>query len=208
MRPRPYQSEILDRLEAERVIHGRWRNLVVAATGTGKTVIAALDYRRLRAAGEVDRLLFIAHREEILRQSLSTFRHVLRDGAFGESFVAGQRPGTWQHVFASVQSLARIDLTDFSPDRFDMVIVDEFHHAEAPTYARLLAHLRPRVLLGLTATPERTDGRDVTEWFGGRISAELRLWEALDRGLLCPFQYFGIHDDVDLSGVAWRRSRA
>jgi superfamily II DNA or RNA helicase/HKD family nuclease len=205
VRPWPYQSEILDRLEAERVLHDRWRNLVVAATGTGKTVIAALDYQRLRAAGKVDRLLFVAHREEILRQSLSVFRHVLRDGAFGESFVAGRRPDEWRHVFASVQSLSQLDLAALAPDRFDMVIVDEFHHAEAPTYARLLDHLQPKVLLGLTATPERTDGRDVLDWFGGRIAAELRLWEALDRGLLCPFQYFGIHDDVDLSAVAWKR---
>ena len=203
--PWPYQSEILERLEAERVLHDRWRNLVVAATGTGKTVIAALDYQRLRAAGKVDSLLFVAHREEILRQSLSMFRHVLRDGAYGESLVAGQRPTEWTHVFASVQSLARMDLAAIPPDRFDMVIVDEFHHAEAPTYAQLLDHLQPKVLLGLTATPERTDGRDVTSWFGGRIAVELRLWEALDRGLLCPFQYFGIHDDVDLSAVQWKR---
>lgn len=201
----PFQSEILDRLEAERVLHGRWRNLVVAATGTGKTVIAALDYQRLRAAGRADRLLFVAHREEILRQSLSVFRHVLRDGAFGEPFVAGRRPEEWRHVFASVQSLSHLDLAALAPDRFDMVIVDEFHHAEAPTYARLLEHLQPKVLLGLTATPERADGGDVLGWFGGRIAVELRLWEALDRGLLCPFQYFGVHDDVDLSALSWKR---
>ncbi|GAC1361434.1 MAG: DEAD/DEAH box helicase [Actinomycetota bacterium] len=204
--PWAYQSEMLARLESERVNHDRWRNLVVAATGTGKTVIAALDYQRLKGAGKVDRLLFVAHREEILRQSLSTFRHVLRDGAFGEVLVAGQRPSEWRHVFASVQSLARMDLSrDLPADRFDMVIVDEFHHAEAATYTKLLNHLRPTVLLGLTATPERVDGGDVTAWFGGRIAVELRLWEALDRGLLCPFQYFGVHDDVDLSGVPWRR---
>lgn len=205
VRPWAYQSEILATLESERVNHQRWRNLVVAATGTGKTVIAALDYQRLRVAGKVESVLFVAHREEILRQSLSTFRHVLRDGAFGESLVAGQRPALWRHVFASVQSLSRLDLATLSPDRFDMVIVDEFHHAEAQTYARLLGHLRPTVLLGLTATPERSDGGDVTAWFGGRIAVELRLWEALDRGLLCPFQYFGIHDDVDLAGVPWKR---
>lgn len=207
VQPWAFQREILDQLEAERTIHDRWRNLVVAATGTGKTVISALDYKRLRDAGLVERLLFVAHREEILQQSRSTFRHVLRDGSFGETYVSGARPDKWLHVFASVQSLARLDLDRLPPDHFDMVIVDEFHHAMAPTYGRLLRHLQPKVLLGLTATPERTDAQDVKEWFGGRIAVELRLWEALDRGLLCPFQYFGLHDAVDVSSVTWRRGR-
>jgi superfamily II DNA or RNA helicase len=85
------------------------------------------------------------------------------------------------------------------------VIVDEFHHAEAPSYPALLDHVSPGELLGLTATPERMDGRDVTCWFGGRITVELRLWEAIDRGYLAPFQYFGIADSVDFSSVTWRR---
>src|SRR5262249_797450 len=88
---------------------------------------------------------------------------------------------------------------------FDVVVVDEFHHAAAPTYERMLNHLKPRILLGLTATPERTDGRSVLEWFDGRIAVELRLWDALDRGLLTPFQYFGLHDSTDLSRVQWSR---
>jgi superfamily II DNA or RNA helicase len=169
------------------------------ATGTGKTVVAGLDYRRLREAGRVDSVLFVAHREEILNQSLSTFRHILRDGSFGERFVAGERPRDWRHVFASVQSLARLDLErELAPDRFDMVIVDEFHHAstENRTYARLL-----------TATPERTDGVDIRTWFDADGGVELRLWEALERGLLCPFQYFGVHDDVDLRDVTWKRGQ-
>ena len=91
------------------------------------------------------------------------------------------------------------------PDAFDVVVVDEFHHAAAPTYERLLKHLRPRILLGLTATPERTDGQSVLAWFDGRIAVELRLWDALERGLLCPFQYFGLHDGIDLSRVQWSR---
>jgi hypothetical protein len=135
------------------------------------------------------------------------FRHVLRDGTFGETLVAGTRPADWRHVFASVQSLHRLDLSTVDPAAFDIVIVDEFHHAEAPTYTRLLEHLRPRVLLGLTATPERADGRDVRRWFDGRTAVELRLWEALERQLLAPFQYFGIHDDVDLSALRWRRGQ-
>jgi superfamily II DNA or RNA helicase/HKD family nuclease len=205
LRPFPHQEEILERLKVERERHGRWRNLVVAATGTGKTMVAAFDYRRLRAERPGARLLFVAHRQEILQQSLSTFRAVMRDGGFGELLVAGQRPTVGQHVFASIQSLSRQDLGAIDPAHYDVVIVDEFHHAEAATYRRLLAHVRPWVLLGLTATPERADGADVTHWFGGRIAAELRLWDALEQGLLCPFQYFGIADDVDLRHVRWQR---
>ena len=183
---------MLDQLDAERELHGRWTNLVVMATGTGKTVVAALDYERLRALGDRQHLLFVAHRKEILDQSLATFRHVMRDGAFGEQYVDGAIPRDWQHVFASIQSLTQLDLDRLAPDHFSMVIVDEFHHAEAPTYRRLLEHLRPQVLVGLTATPERTDGEDVRGWFDGRIAVELRLWEAMERGLLSPFQYFGV----------------
>ena len=210
VRPFGYQQEILEELQAEREIHGRWRNLVVMATGTGKTVVAGLDYRSLREAGLVDSMLFVAHREEILGQSLATFRHIMRDGSFGERLVGRERPVSWRHVFASVQSLARLDLQDqLDPAHFDMVVVDEFHHAseETKTYARLLRHVRPRVLLGLTATPERADGLDVRTWFDGRTAVELRLWEALERGLLSPFQYFGVHDATDLQHISWRRGR-
>jgi superfamily II DNA or RNA helicase/HKD family nuclease len=205
LQPWPFQREMLQRLQTERERHHRYRNLVVAATGTGKTLVAAFDYRRLREAVGNPSLLFVAHRREILSQSLGAYRAVLRDGAFGELFVDGQRPSEGRHVFASVQSLAQIPLAEIRPDAFDVVVVDEFHHAAAPTYERLLNHLRPRVLLGLTATPERTDGQSVLKWFDNRIAVDLRLWDALERGLLCPFQYFGLHDSVDLSGVHWSR---
>ena len=157
IRPYAYQQEILDKLSAERSLHGRWRNLVVAATGTGKTVVAALDYARQAGPGHPS-LLFVAHRREILQQSLATFRQVLRDGSFGELLVDGQRPSQWRHVFASVQSLAGIDPANLAPDTFDVVIVDEFHHAASASYERWLRHLAPVLLLGLTATPERTGG--------------------------------------------------
>ena len=206
VRPYPFQREILDRLAAERDVHDRHRNLVVMATGTGKTVVAGLDYRRLRETGGVNRLLFVAHRREILEQSRATFAQILGEADFGDLLVDGARPRRWDHVFASVQSLARFDLErDLPRDHFDLVIVDEFHHAEAPTYTRLLDHLQPRELLGLTATPERSDGRSVLGWFDGRIAVEMRLWEALEQGLLAPFQYFGIHDDTDLRSIRWRR---
>ncbi len=209
VRPWPYQREILEVVEVERLRHDRWHNLVVAPTGTGKTVVAALDYRRLaqqrEALGKRPSLLFVAHRRELLEQSLRTFREVLADGSFGELLVGGDRPRDWRHVFASIQSLTAAGIEELAPDRFDVVVVDEFHHAEAATYRRLLDHLEPAVLLGLTATPERTDGLDVTRWFGGRTAFEMRLWDALDQRLLAPFHYFGVADDTDLSTLTWRR---
>ncbi len=204
VRPYPHQEQILEALDAEREVHDRHRNLVIAATGTGKTVVAALDYRRLR--DRQPRLLFVAHRKEILDQSRRTYRNVLADGAFGETYVGGERPRQWQQVFASVQSLASYGVENIPPDHFDVVVIDEFHHAEARTYRRLLDHLRPAELVGLTATPERFDGIDVRErFFDGRAAAELRLWDALSADLLVPFHYFGVADDVDLSGVEWKR---
>ncbi len=209
VRPWPYQREILESLEVERRRHGRWRNLVVAPTGTGKTVVAALDYRRLAAQHEElsgrPSLLFVAHRKELLEQGLRTFREVLQDGSFGELLVGGRQPAEWRHVFASIQSLTAVGVEQLDPKRFDVVVVDEFHHAEAATYRRLLDHLDPRVMLGMTATPERTDGLDIKRWFDGRFAFEMRLWDALDQRLLSPFQYFGISDDTDLSQVTWRR---
>ena len=207
IRPYPFQQEILERLAVERTVHQRTRNLVVAATGTGKTVVAALDYRRLCAERGPRTLLFVAHRKEILKQSRQVFRHVLREGSFGELYVEGKRPERGAHVFASVQSLSRLDLETLSPEAYDVLIIDEFHHAEAPTYKRLLRHFQPEILLGLTATPERADGQDVRHWFDGRMAAELRLWDAIDRGLLAPFQYFGTSDDTDLSQLKWKRGR-
>ena len=198
--PRPYQQEILDQLTVEREIHGNRKNLVVMATGTGKTIVASLDYRRLCESGEVKSLLFVAHRSEILQQSLITFRTIMRQGSFGELLVDGNRPTEWKQVFGSVQSLSKTNLEEIDPRAFDLIIVDEFHHAGASTYEKLLDHFKPKYLLGLTATPERADGKDILHWFDDGISAELRLWEAIDRQILSPFQYFGINDNTDLDG--------
>lgn len=204
IQPRPFQLRILEALRVEREIHDRHRNLIVAATGTGKTVVAAIDYRNL--CGESDErpaLLFVAHRKEILEQALRVYREALNDGSFGEIFVDGQRPTRWRHVFASIQSL-RTAMPDWPADKFEVIVVDEFHHAEATTYRALLDHLQPTELLGLTATPERADGVNVMDRFGGRAAFELRLWDALREGLLCPFHYFGISDNTDLRHVRWR----
>ena len=209
VRPFSYQQEMLEALEVERSVHDRHRNLVVAATGTGKTVIAALDYRRLcQDDPQVrPRLLFIAHRREILEQSLRTYREVLADANFGELYVGGARPERWEHVFASVQSLTSYGIANIPADAFDIVVIDEFHHAQAVTYRRIIDHLAPTELLGLTATPERADGMDVRSFFGGRTAAELRLWDALGADLLCPFHYFAVADGTDLRGISWARGR-
>lgn len=208
VRPLPHQVEILEALEAERSVHGRHRNLVVAATGTGKTVVAALDYQRFAREGRRrPSLLFVAHRQEILQQSLRMYREVLMDANFGELYVGGSRPERWDHVFASVQSLTSYGVDRIPPDHFDIVVIDEFHHAEASTYRRIIDRLHPRELLGMTATPERSDGVDVRTFFEGRTAYELRLWDALSADLLVPFHYFGIADDVDLTDVAWKRGQ-
>ncbi|WP_066636988.1 DUF3427 domain-containing protein [Serinicoccus hydrothermalis] len=209
VRPYAYQQHILDALEAERQLHGRHRNLVVAATGTGKTIIAALDYRRL-ADPSIKRypaLLFVAHRKEILEQSRRAYQEVLADASFGELYVDGARPERWQHVFASVQSLNSYGVGNLDPRHFEVVVIDEFHHAAAKSYQDILSQLQPRELLALTATPERTDGFDVRAYFDGRTAAELRLWEALQAGILCPFHYFMASDGTDLSDVSWVRGR-
>ena len=208
IRPYTYQQEVLDKLEAERTIRGNYKNLIVAATGTGKTVISAFDYKRFKAQSKpkTPRLLFVAHREEILKQSLYTFRHVLRDNNFGELFVGDHIPDSLDNLFVSIQTYNSQRLYDkISDDYYDYIVVDEFHHAAATTYQKLLSHHKPRILLGLTATPERMDGKSILSYFNDRIAAEIRLPEAIDRKLLSPFQYFGVSDCADLSQLKWSR---
>ena len=205
--PYPYQQAMLEALSAEREVLDRHRNLLVAATGTGKTVVAAMDYRNLKEqSGKLPSLLFVAHRKEILRQALRTYREVLRLPSFGELLVDGQVPSEWNHVFASIQSLTRDRLKEISEDHFEVVVIDEFHHAAASTYQQFMNHFRPQELLGLTATPERADGTNVQKFFDYRTAYELRLWEALRLQLLAPMHYFGINDETDLKGVAWNKS--
>lgn len=205
VRLEPFQRRLLEEIEVARE-RGQHRNLLVAATGTGKTVIAAVDYANLRERLPRSRLLFVAHREELLDQSMATYGQALRNRDFGELWVGGRRPTRWEHVFASIQSVASAGLANLDPTHFDIVVVDEFHHAAADSYRALLDYVRPRELLGLTATPERADGLPILHWFDGRISAELRLWDAIDQHHLVPFVYFGVHDGADLTQVPWTRT--
>lgn len=208
IRPYPYQQAILDQLRAEREVRGFYRNLVVAATGTGKTVISALDYRGWRKAHpkHPNRLLFIAHREEILKQSLATFQAVLKDANFGELWVGNYKAENLDYLFISVQTLNSQQLWKHLPaDYYDYIIIDETHHAAANSYTEAIEPFTPKVLLGLTATPERMDGKSILPFFDYRIAAEIRLPEAIDKKLLCPFQYFGVSDTVDLNDLRWTR---
>lgn len=208
IRPYAYQQDILDKLQAEREIHGRFKNLFVGATGIGKTVIAAFDYKRFKLRKGKAKLLFVAHRKEILQQSLQTFREILNDFNFGELYVDGHKPKDIDHLFISIQSLNAAGFTDWtSNDYYDFIIVDEFHHAAANSYQRLLNHYEPEVLLGLTATPDRLDGKDILKYFDGRIASSLLLGEAIDRNLLSSFQYFGVTDKVDYSNCKWTRGK-
>ncbi|SKA98237.1 Superfamily II DNA or RNA helicase [Caloramator quimbayensis] len=207
IQPYSYQREILEKLKAEREIHGKYKNLIVAATGTGKTVISAFDYKNFRKENPTNnRLLFIAHREEILKQSIAAFRGILKDQNFGDLWVGSFEPQQIDHLFMSIQTFNSKEFYNkTTPDFYDFIIIDEFHHSAAPAYQKLIDYYKPKILLGLTATPERMDGKDITEYFDGRIAAEIRLNEAIDRKLLCPFQYFGVSDNVDLSNLRWSR---
>ncbi len=206
LRPHPFQERLLELIELSRQ-RGHHRNLLVAATGTGKTVMAALDYATLRSRLARSRLLFIAHREEILDQSLATFRYALRDA------VIRREVGRWRATDA-VRARLRLDpeparqrsrrLAAGSLRRGDRRRVPPRRRA---SYQRVLDHLAPVELLGLTATPERSDGLPILHWFDDRIAAELRLWEAIDQQHLSPFLYFGIHDGLDLREIPWRRGR-
>lgn len=206
VQPWPYQQAMLEALQAEREVHDRHRNLLIAATGTGKTVVAALDYKTLAEASKgKPSLLFVAHQRELLRQAMRTYREVLRDNNFGELFDGINTPHEATHVFATIQTLHK-HTASFAPDKFDIVVVDEFHHAEASTYKKVLDYVRPRELLGLTATPERGDGVNVQRFFDYRVAYELRLWDALNLGLVAPMHYFGINDETDLRNVKWSRT--
>jgi len=208
LKPFHYQEEILEQLKAQREIHNRFRNLIVAATGTGKTVISAFDYKRFKNINTKARLLFVAHRKEILKQALATFRGVLRDNNFGELWVDGDTALSNEHLFVSVQTLQNnIGNLNLSKEYYDFIIIDEVHHISANSYRPILEKFNSIILLGLTATPERMDNENILSDFCGVIASEIRLPEALNRKLLCPFQYFGISDRIDLKSIKWQNGK-
>ena len=215
VKPHPYQEPILDQIKADRERYGK--SLVVAATGTGKTMLSAFDYKAFaderitKGDNHTPTLLFVAHRGEILKQSWDSFRLVMRDQNFGEMQWGNHEANldSAKHLFISVQSLNSCDLCNrLNPEHFDYIIVDEFHHAKADSYDELLKYFQPKFLLGLTATPERMDGLDITEYFDGREhTVDIRLPEAISNDLLCRFHYFGITDEVDYESVKWSRGK-
>ncbi|MDO6680036.1 DUF3427 domain-containing protein [Shewanella sp. 4_MG-2023] len=208
IQPHSHQQTILDKLKVERALHGRYRNLVVAATGTGKTIISAFDFARFYQNNPEAKFLFIAHREEILKQAQAAYRGVLKNSAFGELWVGNHKPTQFQQLFASIQSLNnQIDSIALSEDYFDYIVIDEVHHIAASSYRAVLQHFAPQILLGLTATPERNDGADILTDFCNVIAAEIRLPEAINQRHLSPFQYFAIDDDTDLTRISWSKGR-
>ncbi|MGB0782416.1 MAG: DUF3427 domain-containing protein [Marinomonas sp.] len=206
--PFPHQLEILEQLAVERSVHQRFRNLVVAATGTGKTLISAFDFAQFLKTKPNANFLFIAHREEILKQARSAYRGVLRNGSFGELWVSGHTPEHYRQLFVSIQTLNnQLESLSLTADFYDYIVIDEVHHIAATSYRKVLHYFQPNILLGLTATPERHDGGDILADFGGVIAAELRLPEAINQRHLSPFQYFGIDDETDLRNISWSRGR-
>lgn len=208
IKPHSHQQAILDKLQAERDLHQRYRNLVVAATGTGKTIISAFDFERFYKKNPESKFLFIAHREEILKQAQSAYRGVLKNGEFGELWVSNYKPNKYHHLFASIQTLNNnLNSLSLTEDYFDYIVIDEVHHISAKSYRAVLEYFNPQILLGLTATPERHDGTDILTDFCNVIAAEIRLPEAINQRHLTPFQYFAIDDATDLRSIPWSKGR-
>lgn len=203
LKPNVAQAEALEGLEELRNKKAK-AGAVIAATGVGKTYLAAFDFQK---SGK-DKVLYVAHRENILGKARESFADVI--GADGLDIFSGQNKNVSfgaRGVFAMVQTMSRkANLEKFHPREFDYIVVDEFHHAMAQTYRKIIEYFQPDFLLGLTATPERMDGKDVLSICDYNIAYELRLFEAIDRNLLCPFHYFAVHDPIDYSKIAWKRT--
>jgi superfamily II DNA or RNA helicase/HKD family nuclease len=207
LRPYSFQQVILEQIAAERQ-SGKHKHLIISATGTGKTMVAGFDYRNYcEAEGRRPRLLYLAHRTEILEKARMSFSQILGDLNFGQVLGGGEQPDNLDHLFCTVASWNSRGLYDLAPDYYDYVVLDEAHHGKAETYQRILKHIDPDVLIGLTATPERSDGGDIKQDFEGSFTHELRLPEAVDRALLAPFHYYGVPDEegIDYTRITWKR---
>ncbi|TAA73393.1 DEAD/DEAH box helicase family protein [Planococcus salinarum] len=194
--PRPAQREALEALD-DAMAEDYSRAMVVLATGLGKTYLAAFFAEKFK------RVLFVAHREEILFQAKQSFEHVHLDRT--NAFYNASEKGTHaDFIFASIYTLgSQYHLDRFAPDAFDLIVVDEFHHAAAPTYERLLNHFEPKFLLGITATPDRMDNKDVYALCDGNVAISIHFLDAIERNWLSPFQYYGVYDDTDYSAIRW-----
>jgi superfamily II DNA or RNA helicase len=198
--PHIIQEQALEALRQTRQAGNR-AGLVVLATGLGKTWLSAFD------SVKFSRVLFIAHREEILDQSMRTFRRIRTESRLGR-FDGKVKDAEADVLFASIQTLSRLaNLRQFAGDAFDYIIMDEFHHAAAQTYRRVIDHFDPDFFLGLTATPERTDGGDLLALCDENLVCRCDIPVGIEEGLLCPFHYFGVPDDVDYSNIPWRSNR-
>lgn len=208
-----HQIKVLEKLQFERNHFKSYKNLVIAATGTGKTAISAFDFKDYskdlqRMENRRARILFVAHREKILKQARSTFRSVMVDANFGEIWTGRISPGNSSnidHLFITIQTLNNNwDVFErLGKDFYDYIVIDEVHHSQAGSYREIFTRFSPKIFMGLTATPERMDGKEIKPDFNDRFAAEIRLQEALDQRLLSPFDYFCITDDsVDLSMIA------
>lgn len=207
IRPFRYQEEALEDIERERCA-GKNKHLIIAATGTGKTMIAAFDYQRFCKKHPNATLLFLAHRKEILEQAQAAFRQVNKNGSLGCIVDGSNQPTNHTHWFCTVQSWQN-KKQQFEADHFQYIVVDEAHHGSAASYVDALKGLNPESLLGLTATPERMDGQDIRPLFGGCYTHELRLGDAIDRTLLSPFVYYGIadHTSIDYTHIKWEAGK-
>lgn len=210
-----HQIKVLEKLQFERQMIHSYRNLIIAATGTGKTAISAFDFKDynkqcIKEKGRKARLLFVVHREKILKQARSTFRSVMVDGNFGEIWTGRIAPSfhsNLDHLFITIQTLNNNwdTFEQMGADYYDYIVIDEVHHSAADSYLELFVRFKPEIFVGLTATPERMDGKEIRPDFNNRFAAEIRLQEALNQQLLAPFDYFCVTDDsVDLSRVVCR----
>lgn len=200
--PHAIQQEALAALRSTREV-GNQAGLVVLATGLGKTWLAAFD----SSSEEFRRVLFVAHRDEILIQAMSTFRRIRPRARLG-FYTGSEKTPDANVLFASIQTLGKMrHLNLFSREQFDYIVVDEFHHASAQTYRQMIEYFTPRFLLGLTATPERMDGGDLLALCQENLVYRKDLVAGIEAGLLCPFRYFGVPDDVDYTNIPWRNSK-
>lgn len=202
--PQPHEMQLRALAALNRTRREGYRaGLVVLATGLGKTWLSAFD----TDAPEFQRVLFVAHREEILTQAMETYRSCQPNARLGR-YTGTEKVVDANIIFASIQTLGRsAHLEKFAPDYFDYIVVDEFHHAAAWTYRRLIDHFTPQFLLGLTATPERTDGGDLLSLCQENLVFRCDVFEAIDRNLLAPFRYFGVPDEIDYENIPWRSSK-